>query len=78
MILSIVILRGVLLIKLKLADGVVAPPFNEQNPEGSDWDDYAIIFGAGKAREALLEGEDTEKLCNISDFSGFITFEKRV
>ena len=46
------------LIDLKLADFVVFPPFNRENPEGSDWDDYAVIYGYNKARDAMLEGED--------------------
>ena len=45
----------------KLIIGYVAPSFNRDNPEGSDWDDYAITFGDEAAREAMLEGENGVK-----------------
>ena len=40
-------------INTKLAVGRVAPSFNEENPEGSDWDDYAIKFGNDAALDSI-------------------------
>lgn len=35
------------------AIGYIAPPFNQDNPEGSDWDDYALTYGDEKASEIM-------------------------
>ncbi len=37
------------------AIGYIAPPFNQDNPEGSDWDDYALAYGDEKASELINE-----------------------
>jgi len=39
------------------AKGYIAPPFDPENPEGSDWDDYAIKYGDNEARKAMLDGK---------------------
>jgi len=44
------------LLAAKLITGYVAPPFNPKDPEGSDWDDYALKFGSDAARKAMFEG----------------------
>ena len=41
------------LLAAKLITGYIAPPFNPKEPEGSDWDDYAIKFGRDAARELI-------------------------
>ena len=71
------------LVKKGLAAGYIAPPFNTDNPEGSDWDDYAIKFGDKAARNAIIEGknglkvlfmkkEDREKYLNHLDIVGLL------
>jgi len=41
------------LVANNLALDYIAPPFDPENPEGSDWDDYAIVFGNKAAQEAM-------------------------
>ena len=71
------------LVKNGLAVGYIAPPFNPDNPEGSDWDDYAIKFGDKAAYEAIFEGrnglkilfmneKDREKYLNHLDIVGLL------
>ena len=57
-------------VNAKLALGYAAPPFDKNAPEGSDWNDYATLFGVKKARETLLEGKT-----GIKQF--FMTKEQR-
>ena len=42
-------------VKAGNAIGYIAPPFNQENPEGSDWDDYALTYGDEKAAEVINE-----------------------
>ncbi len=41
------------LLEKKLITGYVTPPFDPANPEGSDWDDFALKFGNEAARELI-------------------------
>ena len=41
------------IVKKQLAIGYLAPNFDKDKPEGSDWDDYAIKFGDDAARDAI-------------------------
>ena len=41
------------IVKKGLAIGYLAPEFDANNPEGSDWDDYALKFGDGAALAAI-------------------------
>lgn len=48
------------------AIGYIAPPFNQENPEGSDWDDYALTYGDEKASE-LMNAEIHDALNTARD-----------
>lgn len=51
-------------VNLKYAVGVIAPKFDTNEPEGTDWDDYALVFGNEAAKNALMEGrEGIKQLC---------------
>ena len=45
-------------VNAKLAISYVAPPFDKNSHDGSDWNDYANLYGFDKAREALVDGKD--------------------
>ena len=46
------------LVKQELAIGYLVPNFDKNNPEGSDWDDYAVKFGDKAARDAIKSQMD--------------------
>ena len=55
------------LLNAKLIKGYAAPPFNLENPEGSDWDDYALKFGNTAARQAIIEGRNGLRVMLMSE-----------